>query len=149
MNPRFSLEEDANLLLPPENEVWGKVIFLYLSVILFTGGHAWLPGGVHGCQGVCMVAGGCAWLPRGCMVAGGMCYCWGAVCMVASGHGQLLGGMHGCLGVCMVAGGCAWLWGACVGYDKIQSMSGRYASYWNAFLFGIIFTRPWCRIQVS
>ena len=35
----------------------------------------------------------------------------------------------------------AWLWGvcmvaeACVGYDKIRSMSGRYASYWNAFLF--------------
>ena len=24
--------------------------------------------------------------------------------------------------------------GACVGYDEIQSMSGRYASYWNAFL---------------
>ena len=26
------------LLLPPANEVWGKVICLYLSVILFTGG---------------------------------------------------------------------------------------------------------------
>ena len=26
------------LLLPPANEVWGKVIFLHLSVILFTGG---------------------------------------------------------------------------------------------------------------
>ena len=25
-------------LLPPANEVWGKVIFLHLSVILFTGG---------------------------------------------------------------------------------------------------------------
>ena len=25
--------------------------------------------------------------------------------------------------------------GACVGYDEIWSMSGRYASYWNAFLF--------------
>ena len=24
--------------LPPANEVWGKVIFLHLSVILFTGG---------------------------------------------------------------------------------------------------------------
>ena len=24
--------------------------------------------------------------------------------------------------------------GACVGYDEIRSMSGRYASYWNAFL---------------
>ena len=25
--------------------------------------------------------------------------------------------------------------GACVGYDEIRSMSRRYASYWNAFLF--------------
>ena len=25
--------------------------------------------------------------------------------------------------------------GACVGYNEIQSMSGRYASHWNAFLF--------------
>ena len=24
---------------------------------------------------------------------------------------------------------------ACVGHDEIRSMSGRYASYWNAFLF--------------
>ena len=28
-------------LLPPANEVWGKVIFLHLSVILFTGGGTW------------------------------------------------------------------------------------------------------------
>ena len=46
------------------------------------------------------------------MVAGGMCGCWG--------------GMHGC-------GGC----GGCIGYDEIRSMSGRYASYWNAFLYQI------------
>ena len=25
--------------------------------------------------------------------------------------------------------------GACMGYDEIRSMSGWYASYWNAFLF--------------
>ena len=31
-------------LLPPANEAWGKVIFLHLSVILFTGG---VPGQVH------------------------------------------------------------------------------------------------------
>ena len=29
-------------LLPPANEVWGKVIFLHLFVILFTGGG--IPG---------------------------------------------------------------------------------------------------------
>ena len=36
-------------LLPPANEVWGKVIFLHLSVILFTGGGPWQvpPGQVH------------------------------------------------------------------------------------------------------
>ena len=49
------------------------------------------------------------------------------------------GGMHGCRGACMVVGGYAWLLGgcvvgrACIGYDEIRSMSGRYASYWNAF----------------
>ena len=45
--------------------------------------------------------------------------------MVARGHAWLPGGG------CVVAGG----GGACVGYDEIRSMSGRYASYWNAFLF--------------
>ena len=33
------------VLLPHANEVWGKVIFLHLSVILFTGGG--VPGQVH------------------------------------------------------------------------------------------------------
>ena len=75
---------------------WGKVIFSQASVILSTGGCAWLPGGVHGCRGH-------AWLPGACMVARE--------------------------GACMAKGG-----GACVGYDEIRSMSGRYASYWNAFL---------------
>ena len=39
----------------------------------------------------------------------------------------------------MVAGGNAWLQGACIEYDQIRSMSGRYASYWNAFLSDHIF----------
>ena len=25
--------------------------------------------------------------------------------------------------------------GACMGYDELRSISGRYASYWDAFLF--------------
>ena len=35
--------------LPPANKVWGKVIFLHLSVILFTGGSTWAgtPRQVH------------------------------------------------------------------------------------------------------
>ena len=47
---------------------------------MVVGGHVWLlgrecvwlPGGVHGYQGVCMVARGCVWLP------GGMRGCQGA-----------------------------------------------------------------------
>ena len=73
-------------------------------------------GGVRGCWG-------CAWLPGGAWLLG--------VCMVAGGHAWLPGGVHGC-GECVVVGGHG---GGCVGYDEIRSMSGRYASYWNAFLF--------------
>ena len=109
---------------------------------LLLGGHAWLllrgcawlllgacmvaPGGMHGCSlgGACMVApGGRVWLLPG----GAMHGCsWGA-CMVApGGHAWLLlGGMRGCSG------------GGVRGIQRdteIRSMSGRYASYWNAFL---------------
>ena len=116
--------------------------------------------GMHGCRGVCMVAGGCAWLPGACMVAGG-CGCGGGMHGCQGGmrgcRGSMhcWGGMHGCQGVCMVVGGMcgcwghAWLLGACVvtrgacmGYDEIRSMSGRYASYWNAFLF-IVYWLHW------
>ena len=80
-------------LLPPANEVWGKVIFLHQFVILFTGGVCVVaPGGMHGCSGGCMVARG--------------------VCVVALGgvHGCSQGGVHGCSrGACVVApGGHAW-----------------------------------------
>ena len=80
-------------------------------------GCVWLRGDMCGCQGVCMIAGGA------CMVAGGgAAWLWeGEACVVAGG--------------CMVAGGaCVVAEGACIGYDEIRSMSGRYASYWNAFL---------------
>ena len=146
--------------LPPANEVWGKVIFSEACVnnSVHTGGCAWLLGacmvaggacmvawGVHGCWGACVVTGGLhgCWgtcmVGRGaCVVAGGMhgyqgvCGCWGAS-VVAKGD------VHGCWGACMIAGGMhgcwgVWFQGACIGYDKIRSMSGRYASYWNAFL---------------
>ena len=35
----FTFHVQICALLPPANEVWGKVIFLHLSVILFTGGE--------------------------------------------------------------------------------------------------------------
>ena len=110
------------------------------------GGHEWLLlGGVHGCsRGVCMVAWGgvhgCSW--------GGMHDCsGGGVWLLLGGmHGFSWGGMHGCSGghawllpggVCGCSRGHAWLLrGGVRGFfDEIRSMSGRYASYWNAFLF--------------
>ena len=55
----------AYQILPPTDEVWGKVMFLHLSVILFIGvcGDSGGGGGrgVRG-RGACMVGGrGCAW----------------------------------------------------------------------------------------
>ena len=88
-------------------------------------------------RGTCMVfVGGCAWFfPGGCawfflgghawFFLGGMRdFSWGA-CMVFSGGRAWF-----------FPGGHAWFFlrGACVGYDEIRSMSGRYTSYWNAFL---------------
>ena len=146
-------EVGARLCLPPANEVCEG--YVLTGVCLSTmGGCAWLlggcvvargrgacvvalrgacmvaPGGMLGCLGVCAwLLGGCAWL------------LWGG-CMVATGgHAWFFpeGGMCGfVLGVCMVFSR------GCIGYDEIQSMSGWYASYWNAFLFSqacvILFT---------
>ena len=82
--------------------------------------------------GCVWVLGGCVWLLRGWHVwllwggmrgcSGGVMHgCSGGACMVApGGHVWLLvGGMHGC---------------SCGFFDEIRSMSGWYASYWNAFL---------------
>ena len=72
-----------------------------------------------------MVAGGGhAWFRGGV----GMRGCLGGVRGCQGGMHGWGGGVCGCWGACMVAGGC-------IGYDKIRSMSGRYASYWNEFLF--------------
>ena len=51
------------------------------------------------------------------------------------------GGMHGFFGGCMVFSGgrvVFFSFSECIGYNEIRSMSGRYASYWNAFLFKLI-----------
>ena len=97
-----------------------------------------------------MVAlGGCVWL-----LWGGMRGCSGGACVVALGgvHGCSGGGMHGCsVGACMVArGACVVARGGMRGFfDEIRSMSGRYASYWNAFLliFGFEIVRITNRIM--
>ena len=76
---------------------WGKVMFLQVCVILFTGGGCVvLFGGVRG-----FIRGG-AWFYSG-------------------GRAWFYLGGHGFFSFC--------------GYNEIRSMSGRYASYWNAFLF--------------
>ena len=88
------------------------------------GGHVWQEG-MSAWQGVCTEGGMCG---RGACMAGG--HVWQGVCMA--------GGMHD-RGVCVV--------GACVaretcmagGMHGIQSMSGQYTSYWNAFLFRACF----------
>ena len=96
-------------------------------------GHAWQVGGIHG-RGTC-VAGGCVagrgntWQVGACM-AGGMC--GRGVCMVGGVHGRghaWQGGMHG--------RGCAYHThpDPPARYYEIRSMSGRYASYCNAFLY--------------
>ena len=100
---------------------------------------------VHG--GACVVAPGGA-----CMVArGGMRGCWGGMCGCSGGHVWFY------LGACVVlfrGGMHGFIWGACVvlfrggmrgffrffGYNEIRSMSGRYASYWNAFLLPFLST---------
>ena len=103
--------------------------------------------GVRGCSGGCMVAwgacvvalGGHAWFflrgVHGYFLGGHVCFFLGGMHGFSGGCCAwffLGGGMHGFFwGVCMVFSG-----GACIRYDKIRSMSGQYASYWNAFLLG-------------
>ena len=77
-------------LLPPANEVWGKV--LHLSVNLFTGGmYGWGGGGMCGwgvCSwDMCVHGWGRAWLRHvwlgACMTDGGVCG-W-RTCMAGGG----------------------------------------------------------------
>ena len=112
------------IFLPPANEVCEGYVFTLIC--LSTGG-----GGVHG-RGHACTAGGHA------CVAGGMR--GRGACM--AGRCTWQGVMHG-RGTCM-AGDHAWqegmrgrgAWHTPPGrYHEIRSMSGRYASYWNAFLF--------------
>ena len=42
----MKISNKNDVFLPPAKEVWGKVIFLHLSVILFTGGSASVYGGI-------------------------------------------------------------------------------------------------------
>ena len=75
-------------------------------VVLF-GGHVWFySGGMHG-----FIWGGCVWFYSG----GHAWFYLGGV------HGFIWGGMRGFFSF--------------FGYNEVRSMSGQYASYWNAFLY--------------
>ena len=116
-------------LLPPANVVCEGYVFT--PVCDSVNGK-----GVRGCSrgGACVVApgagvcgkGGRAWQRGGMRGKGGM-RCERGVCMAKGGMRGEGGGVHG-------EGGCAW-------YAPPRpprygrSLRGRYASYWNAFLF--------------
>ena len=133
-----------SILLPPASKVIFSEACVNNSVhrgacVVARGGGGWWC--VHGCTG------GCAWFYS---VGGMHGFIWG-VCGFIWGHAWFYsGGMRGFIwGACVVlfGGGCAWFYlggHSCFfsffGYNEIQSMSGRYASYWNAFLCYYDFT---------
>ena len=115
-------------------------------------------GGVHGfIRGACMVlVRGCAWFySGGCVVLfrGACVVLFGGHVWFYSGEhvwfysggvrGFIQGGMHGFIirghvwfysgHMCGFIQGGAWFF-QFFGYNEIRSMSGRYASYWNAYL---------------
>ena len=113
--------------LPPANEVCEGYVFTGVCHSVHKGGgmgRAWLLRGRH----AWLLLGGHAWL-----LPGGHAWAPGGACMVALGGCAWLLGGHAWL----LPGGHAWLLrGGVHGFfDEIRSMSGRYASYWNAFLF--------------
>ena len=85
-------------------------------MVLFDRGMHGFIGGVHGfIWGVCgFIQGWHVWF-----------YSGGAWFYSGGMHGFIWGGEHGFFSF--------------FGYNEIRSMSGRYASYWNAFLLGIDF----------
>ena len=110
--------------------------FIWGVCMVLLGGHAWFySGGVHG-----FIQGGMHGFIRG-----GMCgFIWGGM------HG-FIWGVHG-----FIRGGHAWFYSGGMrgfssffGYNEIRSMSGRYASYWNAFLFILEITFASCKIKQS
>ena len=99
-----------------------------------------MAGGMYGREcawlGACMAGSMCG---RGTCVAGG--HVWWDACMAGGMHGgvqgaYMAGGVHA-IGVCvaggMHGGGCAFQEGMHGRRDG--HCSGRYASYWNAFLY--------------
>ena len=109
--------------------LFGGCAWFYLGgrAWFYSGGHAWFySGGMRGfIWGVCVVLfGGHAWFYLG-------------ACMVLFGGCMVLFG-----GACVLFPGGVRVFFSFFGYNEIRSMSGRYASYWNAFLFTVFFCQP-------
>ena len=101
------------------------------ACMVLSGGHAWFySGGLHGfIWGACMVLfwGACVVLFEGGMRGFYLGHAW----FYSGGmHGFIWGGMRG------FPGGMRGFF-SFFRYNEIRSMSGRYASYWNAFLYNI------------
>ena len=113
---RFAIHSTTCQLLPPANEVWGKVMFLQLSVILFTVEEylGRYPLGRYTPQQVQYLGKYTPW--------------------------QVPPGRHTPWQVHPQAGTPPSRYTPLAMHAGIQSTSGRYASYWNAFLFFNSFT---------
>ena len=104
-------------------------------VVLFGGMHGFIWGGAwFYLGGACVVLfGGHVWfyLGGGMVLFGGVVrgFIQGACMVLFGGHVWFYsGGMHG------FSGGACMVFSVFFGYNEIRSMSGWYASYWNAFL---------------
>ena len=126
------------VLLPPATKLGQGNIFTPVCHSVHRGGVRGCSGGVHGCS-----RGGM----HGCS-RGGMRGCSREGCMVAPG-GACVVALGGC--AWLLQGGCAWLLqGGVHGirrHTEIRSMSGRYTSYWNAFLLQIYISFVYCEIE--
>ena len=115
---------------------FAKLMFLQVSVCPHGGTCGFileaclvLLGGMHGfIWGVCGFIWGC--------VHG---FIWGVHGFIRGHAWFYLGGMCGFIhGACVVfPGGGVHVFFSFFGYNEMQSMSGRYASYWNAFLYDL------------
>ena len=101
----------GNIFTPVCHSVHKGACVVARGACVVTGGHVWLPGGICGCRGACVVARGMHGCQGACVVSwGGVHGCWGA-CMVKGVHAW--GGMHGEEGSVHGERGCAW-WRGCV-----------------------------------
>ena len=118
-------------------------------VLLFGGVHGFIQGGMHGfIWGACVVLfggmHGFIWEAAWFYSEGRVWFYLGGAWFYLGGHAWFyLGDVRGFIR------GHAWFYSGGVHgfisffrYNEIWSMSGRYASYWNAFLFCLCFIQP-------